>query len=115
PGQRDVTANGAERLAPGRGRHAATRVGLAGDAVEPCLEVFLEVHEPTRQRAPAGVAVGGLPYGVLILLAVEVRVDDQGHPVARDDVVDVRATRGPARRAAGGSEPGRGGRSPDTR
>jgi hypothetical protein len=34
--------------------------------------------------------IGGLPYGVLVLLTIEVRVDDQRHPVARDDVVDVR-------------------------
>src|SRR5437899_1341192 len=61
------------------------------------------VVEPARQRAVGDVKVGGLSYGVLALLADEARVDDQGHPIAGDDVMDVRATRG----QLGESLPGR--------
>src|SRR5262245_32278394 len=38
--------------------------------------------------------VGWLPDGMLVTLSVELRVDNEWHPVAGDDVVNVRSARG---------------------
>src|SRR5215470_8566770 len=89
PGQRDVAKSGAERLAPERRCRAASRAWPSGGAVESRLKVLLDVHEPARESASGYVEVGGLLNGAAALLPGKVRVDDQRHPIARNDVVDL--------------------------
>src|SRR5262245_2987982 len=93
PGQRDVAKSAAEGLAPGHCSRAASRAWPAGGAIESRLEVLLDVHEPARESAGGDVEVGGLLNGPPALLPGKIRVDDQGHPIARNDVVDLRAAR----------------------
>src|SRR5262245_55410468 len=81
PWQRDVITDAAERVAPRCCPCAAAGAGLARGLIESGQEVLLNIHEPARQRAVASVNIGGLPDGLPALLAVEVCVDDQGHPI----------------------------------
>src|SRR5262245_31602542 len=93
PRQDDIVRRGPDRSGGCRGRLTSTGAWLAREAAESGFEVLLEVYEPAGESTRAGIVVRGFPDRVLVQLGLELRVDDQGHPVTSDEIVNVRPLR----------------------